>query len=203
MSQGPFRACMPLVLASASPRRQALLAGQGLAFEVIPSSVPEPKPEPGELPAEYAARMASLKGADIAGRHPDKIVISADTIVVQGSRILGKPESPSEALAMLTDLAGGWHEVMTGFCIHQARGRKSLCRTVTTRVHMTANSRAVLAAYAATGEPMDKAGAYGIQGMGGVLVDEIQGSYTNVVGLPLAEIIGELMIWNAVVPAAV
>lgn len=193
MSQGPFRALRPLVLASASPRRQALLAGQGLHFEVVPSALKEPAPEHGEAPADYAARMARIKGADIAARHPDKIVLSADTIVVQGARILGKPADRQGAMDMLSALAGGWHEVVTGFCVLCGRHGISVCRTVSTRVHMAHNSPEMLAAYIATGEPMDKAGAYGIQGIGAFLVDEVQGSYTNVVGLPLRSVLNVLL----------
>ncbi|MBP9944709.1 MAG: septum formation protein Maf [Desulfomicrobium sp.] len=191
--QGPFRALLPLVLASASPRRQALLAGQGLGFEVVPSTLKEPAPEPGEAPAEYAARMARIKGQDIAARHPDKVIVSADTIVVQDSSILGKPKDAEDALDMLTALAGRWHEVMTGFCVLRHGDGVSLCRTVTTRVHMANNSRDMLQAYIGTGEPMDKAGAYGIQGIGAFLVDEVQGSYTNVVGLPLRSVLDFLL----------
>lgn len=191
--QGPFRALLPLILASASPRRQALLAGQGLGFEVVPSTLKEPAPEPGEAPADYAARMARLKGLDIAARHPDKVIVSADTIVVQDESILGKPKDAANALDMLTSLSGRWHEVMTGFCVLRQRGGISLCRTVTTRVHMASNSHDMLKGYIDTGEPMDKAGAYGIQGIGAFLVDEVQGSYTNVVGLPLRSVLDFLL----------
>ena len=193
MSQGPFRTLRPLVLASGSPRRQALLAAQGLHFEVIPSALKEPAPEPGESPAGYAARMARLKGEDIAARHPDKVVLSADTIVVQGADILGKPADKQEAMNMLTALAGGWHEVTTGFCALCGNEGLEVCRTVSTRVHMTESSPEMLEAYIATGEPMDKAGAYGIQGIGAFLVDEVQGSYTNVVGLPLRAVLNILL----------
>lgn len=193
LSQGPFRARLPLVLASASPRRQALLAGQGLGFEVVPSTLKEPAPEPGEAPADYAARMARIKGQDIAARHPDKVIVSADTIVVQDASILGKPKDAAHALDMLTALAGRWHEVMTGFCVLRHGDGVSLCRTVTTRVHMADNSRDMLQAYIDTEEPMDKAGAYGIQGIGAFLVDEVQGSYTNVVGLPLRSVLDFLL----------
>ncbi len=191
--QGPFRALLPLILASASPRRQALLAGQGLGFEVVPSTLKEPAPEPGEAPADYAARMARLKGLDIAARHPNKVIVSADTIVVQDENILGKPKDAANALDMLTSLSGRWHEVMTGFCVLRQRGGISLCRTVTTRVHMADNSHDMLRGYIDTGEPMDKAGAYGIQGIGAFLVDEVQGSYTNVVGLPLRSVLDFLL----------
>ena len=193
MRQGPFRPILPLVLASASPRRQAILATQGLCFEVIPSSVKEPLAASGESPEDYAARMACIKGQYIADRHPDKVVISADTIVVQGGTILGKPRNVAHALDMLASLSGGWHEVMTGFCVLHAHRQVSHCRTVTTRVHMAANTPDMLAAYVATGEPMDKAGAYGIQGIGACLVDEVQGSYTNVVGLPLRSVLNALL----------
>ncbi len=193
LSQGPFRVRRPLLLASASPRRQALLAGQGLGFEVVPSTLKEPAPEPGEAPADYAARMARIKGQDIAARHPDKVVVSADTIVVEGTNILGKPRNPDDALDMLSSLSGRWHQVMTGFCVLHHGDGISLCQTVTTRVHMADNSRAMLQAYICTGEPMDKAGAYGIQGIGAFLVDEVQGSYTNVVGLPLRSVLNCLL----------
>ena len=193
MNHGPFRARTPLILASASPRRQSLLAGQGLCFEVVPSTLKEPGPEPGEAPADYAARMARIKGQDIAARPPDKVIISADTIVVQEANILGKPKDAKDALAMLTSLSGCWHEVMTGFCVLRERDGISLCRTVTTRVHMADNSRDMLQAYIDTKEPMDKAGAYGIQGIGAFLVDEVQGSYTNVVGLPLRSVLNFLL----------
>ena len=193
MSPGPFRACRPLVLASASPRRQALLAGHGRCFEVVPSTVREPEPESDETPDAYAARMAGIKGHDIAGRHPDAVVISADTIVVRDGHILGKPATQAEALNMLRSLTGRWHEVTTGFCLIQARQGLTQCRTVTTRVHMAQNSPEMLSAYVATGEPMDKAGAYGIQGIGAFLVDEVQGSYTNVVGLPLRSVLDILL----------
>lgn len=193
MKQGPFRTRRPLVLASASPRRQALLAGQGLHFEVVPSALKEPAPEAGEIPADYAARMARIKGEDIASRHPGKVILSADTIVVQDRNILGKPRDRAEAMAMLASLSGGWHEVVTGFCVLRDEDGLAVCRTVSTRVHMALNPHDMLAAYIATGEPMDKAGAYGIQGVGAFLVDEVQGSYTNVVGLPLRSVLNILL----------
>lgn len=193
MSQGPFRTLSPLTLASASPRRQALLAGQGLCFSVHPSHCKEPLPLPGEAPADYAARMANLKGQDVANTYPGAVIISADTIVVQGPNILGKPRNAEQALCMLQSLMNGWHEVVTGFCILHKERDQTICHTVTTRVHMPSTSDALLAAYIATDEPMDKAGAYGIQGIGAFLVDEVQGSYTNVVGLPLRSVLSVLL----------
>ncbi len=198
MNQGPFRPLMPLVLASASPRRQALLAGQGLCFEVIPSTMREPAPEIDELPTVYAARMAEIKGRDIAVKHPDKVVISADTIVVQGTNILGKPKNEADALRMLQSLSNSWHEVVTGFSIVQQRKSLTISKTVTTRVHMGRNTEDMLRAYIASGEPMDKAGAYGIQGIGAFLVDQVEGSYTNVVGLPLRSVLNHLLELGAI-----
>lgn len=202
LMQGPFRTLRPLTLASASPRRQALLAGQGLCFEVCPSRLREPAPEPAEAPEIYARRMARIKGEDIAAKRPDQTVISADTIVVREGRILGKPRNAAHALHMLSELAGNWHDVITGFCILHVREKISQCHAVTTRVHMIPASAAMLRAYIATEEPMDKAGAYGIQGAGAFLVDEVRGSYTNVVGLPLPEILRILLACEVIAPAA-
>lgn len=199
--QGPFRTIHPLVLASASPRRQALLAGQGLYFEVVPSTLREPTPEPGEEPSSYAARMARVKGEDVAGKRPDQTVISADTIVVQHGQILGKPQNFAHALHMLSALAGEWHEVITGFCVLHICKKISECRTITTRVHMLPATADTLRAYIATKEPMDKAGAYGILGAGAFLVDQICGSYTNVVGLPLPEVLHLLLSHQIISPA--
>ena len=134
-------------------------------------------------------RMARIKGEDIAAKRPDQTVISADTIVVREGRILGKPRNAAHALHMLSELAGNWHDVITGFCVLHVREKISQCHAVTTRVHMIPASAAMLRAYIATEEPMDKAGAYGIQGAGAFLVDEVRGSYTNVVGLPVPEIL--------------
>jgi septum formation protein len=175
--RGPFRINHPLILASASPRRQALLSSLGIHFEVIPAKGKEPDPDAGEAPADYAQRMALFKAREIASKRPEAVVIGADTIVVQGSTILGKPRSREDALDMLTRLCGTTHEVMPP------------------------RDRTILEAYISTGEPMDKAGSYAIQGVGGFLVSEIRGSYTNVVGLPLAKILKVLLDWKAVVPA--
>lgn len=198
MNQGPFRTRHHLILASASPRRQALLAEQGLCFTVMPSAMKEPAPDPGESPNDYASRMARIKGRDIAERYPDAFVLSADTIVVQDQKILGKPRDRAHALDMLSALAGHWHEVVTGFCILRSRTAISHCRTATTRVYMADSSPEILSAYVSTGEPMDKAGAYGIQAIGAALVDEIQGSYSNVVGLPLRPVLDILLALNAI-----
>ncbi|PIE69510.1 MAG: septum formation protein Maf [Deltaproteobacteria bacterium] len=197
---GPFRVGKALVLASASPRRQALLSSLGIYFEVMPAKGKEPLPDEGEAPAAYAQRMAVLKAQGIANKRPDAIVIGADTIVVQGTTILGKPRSKDHALAMLMDLCGTTHEVITGYSLIHKQGKRRIQASVSTLVEMPAQRRDILAAYVATGEPLDKAGSYAIQGAGGFLVRAIQGSYTNVVGLPLTEILNVLLDWEAIHP---
>lgn len=199
--RGPFRINHPLILASASPRRQALLSSLGIHFEVIPAKGKEPDPDAGEAPADYAQRMALFKAREIANKRPEAVVIGADTIVVQGSTILGKPRSKEDALDMLTRLCGTTHEVITGCCVMHKTGKRFVQTSVSTQVDMPPRDRTILEAYISTGEPMDKAGSYAIQGVGGFLVSEIRGSYTNVVGLPLAKILKVLLDWKAVVPA--
>lgn len=171
-----------LILASSSPRRRELLARLGVAFEVVPSGVEEPPPRPGQDPAAYALELAKLKAADVAARHPDDIIVGADTVVSIDDKILGKPRDEGDAVRMLELLAGREHAVSTGVavCCGSLKGT-----VVTTRVAMLPVSRLDIERYVRTGEPMDKAGAYGIQGLGGKLVERIDGCYNTVVGLPL------------------
>ncbi|MUM78145.1 septum formation protein Maf [Pseudodesulfovibrio sp. F-1] len=189
---GPFTSTVPIVLASASPRRRELLADLGLDFEVVPSRATEPAPLPGEKADDYAGRMARMKTMEVAERFPERTVLGADTIVVLGDRIMGKPSDPGNALSMLTALSGQTHQVISAFCL-MTPGRTPLTRAVTTDVDMRASTEAELRAYIATGEPMDKAGAYAIQGVGTFLVTAIRGSYTNVVGLPVARVLEALV----------
>lgn len=195
---GAYRPLTALVLASASPRRRELLALAGLDFEVLPGTA-EPEPEAGELPAGYALRAALAKAQDAFERRPQAVVLAADTIVVLDGRILGKPRVPADALRMLTDLAGRTHEVVTG-CAICSPNRAPERFSVSTLVTMAGAPEAALAAYVATGEPMDKAGGYAIQGRAGFLVQRIEGSYSNVVGLPVAEFIAALERLRAVAP---
>jgi septum formation protein len=197
---GPFVSRESLVLASGSPRRRELLADLGLDFEVVPSRAEEPVPTPGEYPTEYALRMAKLKTMEVAARHPGRTVLGADTIVVLDSWIMGKPADETDALAMLNALSGRTHQVITAFCLVLPNGETS-SRFVATEVDMRTSGEAELKAYIATGEPMDKAGAYAIQGIGTFLVTAIRGSYTNVVGLPLARVLEELLTAGVIVPA--
>ncbi|KHK02191.1 Septum formation protein Maf [Desulfovibrio sp. TomC] len=189
-----------LILASASPRRRELLGLAGIAFDIVVSPVEEPAPDTGEHPAAYAARMARRKAAAVARQHPEAVVLGADSVVAVGETILGKPKDAGDALRMLTLLSGRTHQVVTG-CALFAPGREPAIFTVSTDVTMLEISQARLAAYVATGEPMDKAGAYAIQGGAAAFVATICGSYTNVVGLPLAEAVEILRTYGAITPA--
>lgn len=179
-----------IVLASASPRRRELLASLRVAFDVVVSGLEE-KPWPNEKPASYALRNAADKGGEVLGRlQDDVVVISADTIVVRGDTILEKPADAADAARMLRALSGVEHEVITGLVVTCRRGRelRQLADAVRTAVRFRELSDAEIAAYVATGEPMDKAGAYAIQGGAAGFVAETRGSYSNVVGLPLDEL---------------
>lgn len=179
-----------LILASASPRRRELLGQLGLSFEVIVSGLDE-KPWPGEKPASYSLRNAADKAREVLGRvGGDATVIAADTIVVLGDRILEKPDDAAHAQEMLRTLSGVEHEVITGLCVLSRRGddQRLQADAVRTTVKFRDLGDAEIAAYVATGEPMDKAGAYAIQGGAAKFVTETRGSYTNVVGLPVDEL---------------
>lgn len=197
--QGPFRTNTKIILASGSPRRRELLGDLGLTFEVIPSTMAEPKPESGEKSTEYAKRMAEMKTRDVAKDHSGTTVIGADTIVVLEDRIMGKPKDEADALDMLNTLSGNTHQVVTAFSIVLPDGN-AVTQAVSTDVDMRVSGEAELKSYIATGEPMDKAGAYAIQGIGTFLVTAIRGSYTNVVGLPLARVLEELLAQGIVTP---
>jgi septum formation protein len=179
----------PLILASRSPRREAILRQLGVPHLVKPADVEESSA--ADLPPrEQAMAAAARKAAAIARQVADGIVLGADTIVVvDGDQVLGKPRSPEEAAAMLTRLMGRIHLVTTGLAlIDVATGARSLSWE-DTRVTMRKAAPAEIAAYVATGEPLDKAGAYGIQGQGAVFVERIEGCYYNVVGLPVYRLV--------------
>jgi len=196
---GPFRTKTGFILASASPSRRVLLQDLGLDFEILEARIEE-RPKPGENPQEFVLRAAYDKASVISSQNPASWVLGADTVVVYGNRILGKPKNSEEALKVLLSLSGQKHLVYTGFCLKNAEEQVSVSRVVTTEVSFFHLTREVAAAYVATGEPLDKAGAYGIQGIGGFLVEKINGSYSNVVGLPLVEVIQELLNFKVVVP---
>jgi septum formation protein len=171
-----------LVLASASPRRRELLTIAGFRFTVRSRPVEERRAE-GESPEQYAMRLAREK-AEAAWEGRDEIVLGADTIVTAGGRVLEKPVDAADACAMLRLLSGKTHVVLTGICLRHPGG--AIADRELTRVHFTALSDSEIEDYAASGEPMDKAGAYAIQGLASKFIDRIEGDYFNVMGLPLA-----------------
>lgn len=178
----------PLILASASPRRRELLAQIGLDFEVRTSGAEEALTEHPSDPAAYAERLARIKAEDVARGVADGVVIGADTVVVRDGEIINKPADAAEAVAMLSRLQGRAHQVITGVAVLDVRDGAVVRRDVRhaeTEVRMRPVSDAELRAYAATGEPLDKAGGYGIQGRAAAFVEGIAGDYFNVVGLPL------------------
>jgi septum formation protein len=175
---------VPVVLASASPRRRDLLALLGLTFDVAPTAVDESW-RLGEAPEVHAERLAREKA--LAGRREGAVTIGADTIVVLDGDILGKPRDRAEAAAMLRRLSGRGHAVHTAIAV--AYGTRIAATVVATRVWFRPLTESAIAAYLDTGEPMDKAGAYGIQGYGAVLVERIDGDYFTVMGLRLARLV--------------
>jgi len=181
-----------LILASKSPRRYDLLKQMGLDFEVIPSTVEEDFVS-AESPREHVIRLAEAKALDVGNRFPENWVIGADTIVYVDGIILGKPKSREEALEMLRLISGKEHRVLTGVSVRHLKKGKGECETVETAVRVKILSQAEMDWYVRTGEPFDKAGGYGIQGIGSFMIESINGSYTNVVGLPLCELMQMLM----------
>lgn len=171
-----------LVLASKSPRRQEILRGAGIPFTVRAAEVPE-VPQPGESAEAYVRRLAAAKAGAVAAS-PQEIVLGADTVVVVDGRILEKPAGAADAARMLGLLAGRAHEVWTGICLRG--GPLQVVDTAVTRVVFGPLATAEIDAYVASGEPMDKAGAYAIQGLASKFIDRVEGCYFNVVGLPVA-----------------
>jgi len=174
------------ILASASPRRKNILKRLGLRFAVEPSRSPEPERTAGESPARYVVRAARRKAADVAARHSSGLIVSADTIVVLGDRILGKPADRREAESMLRRLSGRWHEVVSGVCLFDCRRRTAWAGSSLSRVHFRRLTPQQIERYLASGEYRDKAGAYGIQGRAALWIDRIEGCYFNIVGFPVA-----------------
>ncbi len=171
----------PLILASASPRRRELMAYTGIPFQVITADAEEMKiGEPEALVMENARRKARA----VWRQHPESTVLGADTIVYQDGAVLGKPKDQEDARAMLRRLSGAWHTVYTGVCVITADG-KTDARCDASRVQFVPLTDADIDRYIASGEPMDKAGAYAVQGRAGMYVSRIEGSYSNVIGLPM------------------
>ena len=230
-----FTALKPLVLASASPRRQDFLNSLGLKYTVIPALAPEPEIEEGEKPCAFTMRAASQKAWEVfklcqtrlpkkalpeetlpektlpKEALPEKLnlpaapctVIGADTVVALGNEVMGKPQTKEEALDMLLRLAGQPQTVYTGCSIiisQKQEKPKEVCFFASSKVRMHNFPKDILEAYVQTGEPMDKAGAYAIQGIGAFLVAEVKGSWTNIVGLPLDELV-QVLLENKIIAA--
>lgn len=186
-----------MVLASGSPRRAGLLRGLGLEFDVEVPRVDE-SVVPGEDPVTYVARVAAAKAAEGWRRRPGSVVLAADTTVALGHRILSTPVDAADAVRMLSELAGRRHEVHTAVAVRSPAGAWD--QVITSSVSMADHGPNWREWYVSTGEPLDKAGAYGVQGLGAVLVVQVDGSMTNVIGLPVVETAELLMAAGITVP---
>jgi len=186
-----------LILASKSPRRYELLKQMGFDFEVIPSRVAEDFIQ-GESPQEHVLRLAEAKALEIGSQHPAQWVIGADTVVYVDGIILGKPKNRNEAMGMLQRLNGKEHSVVTGISVHHIEEKKGDLEAVQTTVKIKNLTPVEMEWYVQSGEPFDKAGGYAIQGIGSFMVESIHGSYTNVVGLPLCELMQMLVRLGAI-----
>jgi len=186
-----YKVCKPLILASASPRRQRYFDDLGLTVRVHAADIDE-TPLPKENPQAFVQRMAEEKARVVMELNPESWVVAADTVVYFAGSVLGKPKDRKDAVSMLMQLSGEEHCVQTGICLGCHKENVITVHSVTTQVLFSRFSEKTAEAYAATGEPLDKAGAYGIQGKGAFLVKEIRGSYSNVVGLPLCELLAML-----------
>jgi len=173
------------ILASSSPRRRQLLASLGIEFDVMPSHIPE-EHRKGEAAEEYVARLSRDKANAIAVQHPSRWVIAADTTVLFGDQLLEKPVDAADAERMLSTIAGRTHTVYTGVTLQNVERDYRDTRVAESEVRMLPLSQRDIEWYVATGEPLDKAGAYAVHGIAAMFIDSVHGSYTNVVGLPLA-----------------
>ena len=170
-------------MASSSPRRRDILAAMGYDFRVVPADLDE-SPLDNESPAEHVIRLSRAKASLVARKYPENLVIGADTVVVLGNHILGKPASPEEAGAMLQKLSGEGHNVFTGLSLIISSANIEISGYDVTRVVFNRLGENDIRRYVASGEPLDKAGAYGIQGMGSFLVDHYEGEFDTVIGFP-------------------
>ena len=182
-----------LILASASPRRKELLGLLGVPFEVVPSAYEERLPAIHPEVDRLAAHLAGEKARDVAARHPGRLVLGADTIVTLDGRVYGKPAGSTDAARMLRELSGRTHQVVTGVALLGRRDGEPVIFAESTDVTFRDLDEREIATYVATEEPMDKAGAYAIQGIGAMLIEGIRGDYTNVVGLPVPRVVRLLL----------
>lgn len=177
-----------IILASGSPRRRELLSGLGIKFEIMVDNSSEIAPKDAS-PEEVVMTLAKTKLQNVAKRAPeDALIIAADTVVALEKRILGKPKDENEAFEMLTELSGRRHSVYTGIAVGESKSDRIVCEFEKTDVYFKELENDEIKRYIATGEPMDKAGAYGIQNLGALFVEKIAGDYFNVVGLPICRL---------------
>ena len=181
------------ILASQSPRRRELLSMLGLTFEIITADIDETM-DPALTVEEAVAEVCRKKAQAVGQSHPDKLIVAADTIVVVDGKVLGKPHSEEEAFAMLRSLSGRSHTVMTAFCL--SKGDQAETHVEKTHLRFRELSDGEINAYVATGSPMDKAGAYGIQDQASIFVEALDGDYYNVMGLPLCSLTQCLRVWG-------
>jgi septum formation protein len=188
-----------LILASSSPRRRELLARAGIAFEVQAVNTPEEQ-RAGESPLEYCRRLAHEKAASIWNARKDALVLGADTIVIVDNQVLGKPRDPADARRMLSLISGRAHDVTTAVCLlySESGAHRQLQEEVTTRVFVDPLTESDIEEYVRSGEPLDKAGAYAIQGIASRWIYRVEGEYSNVVGLPVATVQRMLQSMNGV-----
>jgi septum formation protein len=186
-----------IILASNSPRRREFLSSLGIEFDVIPADVEE-KFLSGETFREHVVRLSVKKSKKVSGENPDAFVLGADTLVEIDGRPLGKPKNEEEALEMLRTISGKRHTVLSGYCVVSGRTGEMKKGAVETEVTIKELTTGEIEAYVSTHESMDKAGSYAIQGIGSFMVTEIQGSYTNVVGLPVPEVVGAFLDLGAI-----
>nr|WP_319394052.1 Maf family protein [uncultured Desulfobacter sp.] len=187
-----------IILASGSPRRKELMTQAGIDFKIHVADIDESKVDVGIAPENYVSLLSKIKAQAVAPSYPDAWIIGADTIVALDNTILGKPVGHQQAKSMLSRLSNRKHNVFTAFTIMKAKGDDVVTRVVNTQVRFKDLSSDEINWYAGTNEPYDKAGGYGIQGIGAFLVKEISGSYTNVVGLPVCELIDALTSLGAI-----
>lgn len=183
-----------LVLASGSPRRKEILSGLGLCYKFVPSGVDENSEGLEEGPELYSQKWAERKALAVYERlsEPEAWYLAVDTVVVLDERIMGKPSGRSEAVEYLSSLSGRCHRVVSGYCIYHPSSSEKLLRSVSSEVKFKELDRSEIEAYTNTEEPFDKAGGYAVQGVGAFMVEAIRGSYTNVVGIPLTEVVDDL-----------
>ena len=192
-----FRTKKHIILASNSPRRREFLSSLGIEFDVIPADVDE-KLLPGETFREHVARLSIEKSKRVSRENTDAFVLGADTLVVIGGKPLGKPNDEDEATEMLRTISGKTHTVLSGYCVVDGGTGEMKTGVVETEVTIKGLTAGEIEAYVSTHESMDKAGSYAIQGIGSFMVSEIHGSYTNVVGLPVPEVVGALLDLGAI-----